>query len=92
MKLLIGIGVLALAGCASVPDIKADNIKDGTVICGTVTAPFGSAKTVVAKLEAGVIRDGGMVAVDANCVMNIQLIPPAPKQVAAPAPTAPLVK
>jgi len=80
MKLLLAMIVLAVSGCATpAPDVKTDNIKDGTVICATIMGPWGSGKTVVAKLEAGVIRDGGSVAVDANCLMTIQLAPPAPK-------------
>lgn len=66
---------LLLTGCATPsPDIKTDNVKDGTVVCATIMGPWGSGKTVVAKLEQNVIRDGGSVTVDPNCVVNIQLM------------------
>ena len=87
MKTILAICALALAACATPsPDVKMDNIKDGTVICATIMGPWGSGKTVVAKLDQGVIRDGGTVAVDANCLMQIQLSPPAPKLPPAPPP------
>lgn len=69
------------AGCASAPEIKADNVKDGTVVCGTLTGIYGTGKTVVVKLDERVIRDGGSVSVDPNCVVTIQLAPPLPKPV-----------
>lgn len=70
---------LLLAGCASAPELKTDNIKDGTVMCGTLTGIYGTGKTVVVKLDERVIRDGGSVSVDPNCVVTIQLAPPQPK-------------
>lgn len=72
---------LMLTGCASMaaPDVKTDNVKDGTVVCATIMGPWGTGKTVVAKLEERVIRDGGSVRVDPNCVIDIQLSPPLPK-------------
>ena len=78
--LLIAMIVLALAGCATpAPDVKVDNIKDGSCICATIMGPWGSGKTVACKLDTGVIKDGGFISVDANCLMNIQITPPLPK-------------
>lgn len=82
--------VLLVTGCASTmasPDVKADSIKDGTAVCATVMGAWGSGKTVVVKLDQGVIRDGGSVTVDGNCVMSVILTPPLPKP--APAPKGP---
>lgn len=76
---------LLLAGCASAPEFKTDNIKDGTVMCGTLSGVYGTGKTVVVKLDERVIRDGGSVSVDPNCVVSITLAPPLPK----PTPGAP---
>lgn len=72
---------MLLTGCASMaaPDVKTDNVKDGTVVCATIMGPWGTGKTVVAKLDQNVIRDGGSVSVDPNCVVNIQLAAPLPK-------------
>lgn len=88
MKIIALLTAAALAACASPsPNISTDTIRDGTVVCATVMGPWGSGKTVVAKLDERVIRDGGGVTVDANCTMNVQLLAPAPKTVAPkPAP------
>lgn len=85
MKAPTLLAVLLLAGCASAPELKTDNIKDGTVMCGTLTGIYGTGKTVIVKLDERVIRDGGSVSVDPNCVVTIQLAPPQPKPV-KPAP------
>jgi hypothetical protein len=77
---ILALATLVLAGCATPgPDVKTDNIKDGTVVCATLVGPWGSGKTVVTKLDQGVIRDGGTISIDGNCLMTIQLTPPAPK-------------
>lgn len=71
---------VALAGCAmSPPDINSANVKAGTVVCATVMGPWGSGKTVVANLESGVIRNGG-ISVDPNCVMTITTTQSPPKE------------
>lgn len=77
---LLACVALALAACATQPpDINSANVKAGTVVCATVMGPWGSGKTVVANLESGVIRNGG-ISVDPNCVMTITTTQSPPKE------------
>lgn len=78
--LLAMIVLLLLAACATQPpDIKSADVKNGTVVCATVMGPWGSGKTVVANLDSGVIRNGG-VTVDPNCVITITTQSNPPKE------------
>jgi len=72
--LAVWLGLL-LCGCASAPEVKTDNVKDGTVLCATVSYLMWSGTTVAAKLEQNVIRDGGSVKVTPQCAVDIQLLP-----------------
>lgn len=90
MRTSICVVALALAGCMTAPEIKTDNVRDGTIVCTKVDSLlYGTWTIVVAKLEQRVINDGGSLRVAANCVVDVQLLPPAPKPTAAP--TAPTV-
>ncbi len=71
---------LLLAGCASAPEVKTDNVKDGTVVCATAEYMMFRGTTVIAKLEQKVITDGGSVTISPQCAVEIQLAAPLPKQ------------
>lgn len=80
IRALVVMVALALPACATQPpDINSANVKAGTVVCATVMGPWGSGKTVVANLESGVIRNGG-ISVDPNCVMTITTTQSTPKE------------
>lgn len=78
MPLIILLALL-LAGCASAPEVKTDNVKDGTVVCATAGYLMFSGTTVIAKLEQNVIRDGGSITITPQCAVDIQLTAPLPK-------------
>lgn len=79
MKIVMGIVLLMVSGCAAMgggPNMNVDQLraiasdKNASVICSTILGPFGTGKVVVVNLDQRVIMDGS-VATDENCKVTI---------------------